>query len=73
MYNPETDCVEVSLDKLIRVSFDCQKCNSTVYLNEPSNIAYPTKLAREETGYMPSFPLETVGCREYIEAIGEFN
>lgn len=27
MYNPETDCVEVSLDEQIHVSFDCQKCN----------------------------------------------
>ena len=39
MYNPETDCVEVSLDAKIHISFDCQKCNASVYLDEPSDIA----------------------------------
>lgn len=48
MYNPETDCVEVSLDEQIHVSFDCQKCNASVRLKEPSDIAYLTRLAREE-------------------------
>ena len=33
MYNPETDCVEVSLNNEIHVSFNCEKCNASVYLN----------------------------------------
>lgn len=48
MYNPETDCVEVSLNDEIHVYFNCQKCNATVRLDEPSDIAYLTRLAREE-------------------------
>ena len=47
MYNPETDCVEVSLDNKIHVSFDCQKCNASVHLDEPSDIAYLTRLAKK--------------------------
>lgn len=43
MYNPETDCVEVSLDDEIHVSFDCQKYNASVRLDEPSDIAYLTR------------------------------
>ncbi len=31
MYNPETDCVEISLDEQIHVSFDCQKCNAYLH------------------------------------------
>lgn len=50
MYNPETDCVEVSLDDKIHVSFNCQKCNASVRLEEPSDIVYLTRLAREEPG-----------------------
>lgn len=50
MHNPETDCVEVSLNENIRISFNCQKCNASVRLNEPSDIAYLTMLAREEPG-----------------------
>ena len=48
MYDSETDCVEVSLSDEIHVSFNCQKCNASVHLDEPSDIAYLTKLAREE-------------------------
>lgn len=40
MYNPETDCVEVSLNDEIHVSFNCQKCNAYVRLDEPSDITY---------------------------------
>ena len=39
MYNPETDCVEVSFNAEIHVSFNCQKCNAFVRLDEPSDIA----------------------------------
>lgn len=50
IYNSETDCVEVSLNTEIHVSFNCQKCNASVRLDEPSDIAYLTRLAREEPG-----------------------
>ena len=50
MYNPETDCVEVSLDEQIHISFICHKCDATVRLDELSDIAYLTRLAREEPG-----------------------
>ena len=47
MYNPETDYIEVSLNDEIHISFSCKKCNASVRLDEPSDIAYLTKLARE--------------------------
>ena len=50
MYNHETDGVKVSLDDKIHVSFNCQKCNASVHLDEPSDIAYLIRLAREEPG-----------------------
>ena len=43
MYNPKTDCVEVSLNDEIHVSFNCKKCNASVRLEEPSDIAYLTE------------------------------
>lgn len=48
MYTPKTDCVEVSLNDEIHVSFNFKKCNAYVHLDEPSDIAYLTRLAREE-------------------------
>lgn len=63
IYNPETDCVEVTIDDRIHISFDCKKCNSTVYFDDPDDIAYLLRLAREEPGSMPSLLLRMVGCK----------
>ena len=73
MYNPETDCVEVSLNDEIHVSFNCQKCNASVLLNEPSDIAYLTRLAREEPGLYAKLASRDGGLQGYVEAMGELN
>ncbi len=73
MYNPETDCVEVSLDEQIHVSFDCQKCNASVHLDEPSDIAYLISLAREEPGLYAKLASRDGGLQGYVETMGEFN
>ncbi len=70
MYNPETDYVEVSLDEQIHVSFDCHKCNASVRLNEPSDIAYLTRLAREEPGLYAKLAAIDGGLQGYVEAMG---
>lgn len=73
MYNSETDCVEVSLYNKIHISFDCQKCNASVHLDEPSDIAYLTRLAREEPGLYAKLAAKDGGLQGYVEAMGEFN
>lgn len=73
MYNPENDCVEVSLDEQIHISFDCQKCNASVLLNEPCDIAYLTKLAREDPGLYAKLASKDGGFQGYVEAMGESN
>ena len=73
MYNPETDCVEVSLNDEIHVSFNCQKCNDSVPLTEPSDIAYLTRLAREEPSLYAKLASKNGGLQGYVEAMGEFN
>lgn len=73
MYNPENDCVDVNLNAKIHVSFDCQKCNSSVRLDEPSDIAYLTRLAREEPGLYAKLASRDGGLQGYVEAMGEFN
>lgn len=73
MYNPETDCVEVSLNNEIHVSFNCQKCNVSVHLEKPSDIAYLTRLAREEPGLYAKLASRNEGTQGYLEVMGEFN
>ena len=73
MYNHENDCVEVSLNAEIHISFNCQKCNGSVSLDEPSDIAYLTRLAREEPGLYAKLASRDGGLQGYFEAMGEFN
>lgn len=73
MYNPETDCFKVILNDEIHVSFNCQKCNSFVHLNEPSDIAYLTRLAREEPMLYAKLASREGGLQGYAEAMREFN
>lgn len=73
MYHSETDCVEVNLNDKIHVSFNCQKCNASVHLNEPSDIAYLTKLAREEPWLYTKLASRDGGLQGYVEAMGAFN
>ena len=73
MYHPETDCVEVRLNDEIHVSFNCQKYNASVRLNEPSDIAYLTRLAREEPGLYAKLASKDGGLQGYVEAMEEFN
>ena len=73
MYNPENDCVEVSLNENIRISFNFQKCNASVRLDEPSDIAYLTRLAREEPSLYAKLASRVGGLQGYVEAMGAFN
>lgn len=73
MYNPKTDCVEVSLNDEILISFDYQKCNASIRLDEPSDIAYLTRLAREEPGLYAKLASRDGGLQGYVDAMGEFN
>ena len=70
MYNPITDCVEISHNAEIHVSFNCQKCNASVRLDEPSDIAYLTRLAREEPGLYAKLASRDGGLQGYVEAEG---
>lgn len=70
MYNPETDCVEVSLNYKIHATFDCQKCDASIHLNEPSDIAYLTKLAREEPGLYAKLAAKDGDCKGMLRRWG---
>ena len=72
MYNPETNCVEVCLNDEIHVSFNYEKCNAFVHLNEPSDIAYLTRLAREEQGLYVKLVSRNGGLQGYVDSMGEF-
>ena len=57
LYNPETDCVEVTLDNQFRSIFNCRNYNAQVTFADPLDIAY----------------LRKGGLQGYVEAMGEWN
>ena len=73
MYNQKTDSVEVTLDNQFHITFNCQNCNAQVKLADPLDIAYLTRLAREEPGFYASLASRKGGLQGYVEAMGEFN
>lgn len=70
MYNPETDCVEVSLDEQIHISFDCRKCNASVHLSVPSDITNLIRLAAEEPELYAKLAAKNGGLQGYVETMG---
>ena len=73
MYTLETDRVEVSLNENIQIYFNCEKCNASIHLDEPSNIAYLTRLAKEEPRLYAKLAVKDGGLQGYVEAMWEFN
>lgn len=73
LYNHETYCVEVILDNQFHVTFNCQNCNAQITLADPLDIAYLTRLAREEPGFYASLASRKGGLQGYVEAMGELN
>ena len=73
LYNPETDCVEVTLDNQFHITFNCQNCTAQATLADPLDIAYLIRLAREEPGFYASLASRKGGLQEYVEAMEEWN
>lgn len=73
LYNHETDCVEVTLDNQFHVTFNCQNCNSQVKLEDPLDIAYLTRLSREEPSFYATLASRKDGLQGYVEAMEELN
>ena len=69
LYNPETDCVEVTLDNQFHITFNCQNCNAQAALADPLDIAYLIRLAR----FYASLASRKGGLQEYVEAMEEWN
>ena len=74
IYNPETDCIEVSLyDEQINISIYSQICNTSFRLYEQSDITYLTMLASECPRLYAILASIDGGLQGYVEAMGEFN
>lgn len=77
MYKPDTDSVIVNTinDTYTGTPFtiSCEKCNSTVLLDSPDDIAYLYRLAQESPLLYAELACKLNGLRDYVDAMNEFN
>ena len=73
IYNPEDNCIEVYTQNKLKIVLDCTRLNKNVFLEEPLDIAYLHRLAREEPFNYIYFALQPDGLQGYVEAMNVFN
>ena len=73
MYNPVTDTVEVSVGAGTVMVLSCQEYNATVTLEDPDDIVYLYRLARETPMFYAELALMDGGLQGFAEGMGWFN
>ena len=73
MYEPVTDSIVVYANDSKPFIINCQKCNSSVILDNPDDIVYLYRLAQDAPLLYAELALKEDGLQGYVEAINEFN
>ncbi len=73
MYEPVTDSIVVYANDSKPFIINCQKCNSSVILDNPDDIVYLYRLAQDAPLMYAELALKEDGLQGYVEAINEFN
>ncbi len=73
IYNPATDSIEIYTGEKLKIIFNCTRLNNNVFLDDPLDIAYLHRLARDEPFNYVHFTLQPDGLQGYIEAMNVFN
>lgn len=73
IYNPAMNSIEIYVGTKLKIVFNCTRLNNNVYLDDPLDIAYLHRLAREEPFNYIYFALQPVRLQGYVEAMNVFN
>ena len=77
MYEPDTNSVIVNaLNNTYTgtpLTISCKKCNASVLLDTPDDIAYLYRLAQESPLLYAELACKPNGLQEYVNAMNEFN
>ena len=73
MYEPVTDSIVVYANDSKPFIINCQKCNSSVILDNPDDIVYLYRLAQDAPLLYAELALKEDGLQGYVESINEFN
>ena len=73
MYEPDTDSIVVYANDSDPFIINCQKCNSSVILNNPDDIAYLYRLAQENPLLYAELACKPNGLQDYVDAMNIIN
>ena len=77
MYEPNTDSVIINAINDTYTGtpliISCEKCNSTIFLDTPDDIAYLYRLTHESPVLYAELACKSNGLQEYVDAMNEFN
>ena len=77
MYQSDTDSVILNVindtDSDTSLTISCEKCNSSVLLDTPDDIAYLYRLAQENPLLYAELACKPNGLQEYVDVMNEFN
>ena len=73
MYEPATDSIIVNTGENAILVFSCKECNSSVIFDDPNDIVYLSRLAKESPLLYAKLALRKNGLQDYVDAINEFN
>ena len=73
MYEPDTDSIVVYANDSIPFIINCQKCNSSVILDNPDDIVYLYRLAQDAPLLYAKLALKENGLQDYVDAMNIIN
>lgn len=73
MYEPAIDSIIINTGQNSILVISCKECNSTVIFDEPSDIVYLYRLAKDSPLTYAKFALQANGLQDYVDAMNRFN
>ena len=73
MYEPATDSIIVNTRENSILVIRCKECNSSIIFDDPTDIVYLYRLAKESPLLYAKLALIENGLQDYVDAISEFN
>ena len=73
IYDHDSDSIVVYANDSIPFIINCQKCNSSVILDNPDDIVYLYRLAQDAPLLYAELAFKADGLQGYVDAINEFN
>ena len=73
MYELTTDSIIVNTGENAILVIRCKECNSSVIFDDPTDIVYLYRLAKETPLLYAKLALKENGLQDYVDAMNEFN